>query len=157
MVTESCEICWASLMGKKIQNTEDRWKAEKQATIPLRKVLFTILFSFSHISFSCLSAFLLILLSACFLHFSWWEKWKNTNPTRKSIPEEKGVVRTLLYSQSVNVTSYPMVESRSLLVLFFFLTSKCVLQIIGIFHAVILNMGLFWIVAVYLYWSTEGG
>lgn len=45
------------------------------------KALFTTLFSFPHISFSCLSAFLFTLLSTWFLNFSWWEKCKNTYPT----------------------------------------------------------------------------
>lgn len=62
---------------------------------------------------------------------------------RQSIAEEKEVVRTLLCSQLVNATSYQVVESSSLLI-FFSLASGCVLQILAVFHAVILNMVLFW-------------
>lgn len=52
------------------------------------------------------------------------------------------MVRRLLYSQLVNATSYHVVERSSLLI-FFFIASECVLKIVGIFHAIILNMVLF--------------
>lgn len=65
MWSQNALIFWASLMGKKIQNIEDRWKAEKQATTPLRErslqLHFPSFIAFSHVS---LTSYLLFFLLA---------------------------------------------------------------------------------------------
>lgn len=101
-------------------------KQKNKEQILLQSTL-TALFSIPHIFFQCLSAFLFILLSQLLFEFVFLvgvmkEYWSNSNCmflACRSVAEEKGVVRRLLYSQIVNATSYHMVESSSLLIFFF--------------------------------------
>lgn len=162
MVMETLEIYWASLTGKKIQDTKDRWKAEEKGADAIIKcslqpfVLLSYLFPES-------LCFVHTLLSYLLFEFAFLVgEWKNTNLTVPACfqhAEEhswgKASVWRLLYSQLLNTTSYHVVERSSLLG--FFLSSECVLQT-HVFHAVIPNLLLLWMVAaIYPYWNGEWG